>query len=144
MLRKILAGYGAIFGATFRFCLLLAVCLGTGVIVVLPLWTLASKKPDIYSAVFTILLLTVFLVVFFRLASKGFRTNPKAFMLSTLRKVTVICGLALSVYFILSWHRIIALFVLLATAAVYGFLAFGLQTDKQGTTITAHLPTKGE
>jgi hypothetical protein len=131
MIKKILAGYSSVLVAIIRFVALMAICVGAGFLVVWPLWRLASVDPVIYTIAFCVLALAV--VVFFAGSriKHAFTLNPRHFVVSLLRKLVIIAGIAIPVWLVMGWHRLAAGIVLLAAIAVYGYLAFVLDTGKR-------------
>ena len=131
MIKKILAGYSAILVVVVRFVALMAICVGAGFFVVWPLWRLASADPAIYTIAFCVLALAV--VGFFASSriKHAVTWNPRHFVVSLLRKIVIIAGIAIPVWLVMGWHRLAAGIVLLAAIAVYGYLAFALDTGKR-------------
>lgn len=128
MIRNILAGYRTVLFAVIRFMLLMAVCVGAGVLVVYPLWRLADSAPNVYTLVFSVALSAIVLFFAVSKAVPAFRRDPRKFVRSVVRKLVLCAGLVACVLLVLSWQRLAAVFVLLVTLALYGFLAFGMDS----------------
>ena len=126
MIGKILAGYRAAFASLFRFLALLAACVGSGFLIVYPLWRLADSNPSLYTLVFSILFFSLLAFIAAGRIRLSYSRDPSAFLRGLLRKAVLAAGLAASVVLVLEWKRALAGLALLATLAVYGFLAFGL------------------
>jgi len=131
MLKKILAGYAVVFTAVLRFAILMAVCAGTGILIVWPLWLLADANPSLYTLVFSVLAGSV--VVFFTAIKirAAVRRDPRRFFRSLARKMTLAAGLCACIALVLAWQRLFAGAVLILTLAVYGYLAFVLAPDSR-------------
>lgn len=128
MIRKILRGYSAVLGSTFRFVALIGVCIATGFLLVYPLWKLAVTRPDVYTLIFIIILSTVIVGILGITVKKAVSKNPKQFLLSLARKTVLAAGFIGIITLILSYERALALAVLIVTALVYGYLAFVLSS----------------
>jgi len=131
MFKKILAGYAAVFAAVLRFAVLMAVCAGTGILIVWPLWLLADTNPSLYTLVFSVLAGSA--AVFFAAARirAAIRRDPRRFFRSLARKLTLAAGLCTCIALVLAWQRLFAAAVLILTLAVYGFLAFVLAPESR-------------
>ncbi len=129
MLKKILAGYGSVLAALGRFLALLAVSVGAGFLVVYPLWKLADSNPSAYTVIFAILFcaLAGFLAV--RAIRRAIALDKRRFLRSLARKAVIVIGLASFVALVLARRVAVAFATLALTAALYGFLAFGLSRD---------------
>ncbi len=128
---RILKGYASLFKSLALFLALMAVCVGTGFLVVFPLWKLASAKPDIYTIVCAVVLCAIIAIFAGRGMVRAFRKDKRLFFISIARKLTIIAGICVPVWLVFSWHRIAAALALLAAAAVYGYLAFGLSSRRR-------------
>lgn len=131
MIKKILAGYSSVLVAVIRFVALMAICVGAGFLVVWPLWRLASADPAVYTVAFCVLALAVVALFAGSRIRLSFSRNPRHFVVSLLRKLVVIAGIAIPAWLVMSWRRLAAGIVLLAAIAVYGYLAFALDTGKR-------------
>jgi hypothetical protein len=129
MFKKIIDGYTIIIISLFRLVLLLGLCFFAGVLIVFPLWKLATARPDLYSLFFTLLFFALLLFLAVRLSLNSFRKNKKLFLFSLLRKATLFSGIFISVALVLNYQRLPAGLVLLGTIILYGFLAFGLSAS---------------
>jgi hypothetical protein len=127
--KKILLGYVTVFLAVLRFSILMAVCVGTGFLVVYPLWKLADSNPSAYTLVFTVIFLSLFIWFAGSRILNACIQDRRRFLLSLFRKLTLIAGIGSSVFLVLRYQRGIAAIVLLVTLGVYGFLAFALSPD---------------
>lgn len=126
MIGKIIAGYRAALTSLFRFLVLLAACMGLGFLIVYPLWRLADTNPSLYTLVFSLLFFSLLAFILSGRIRLAFSRNPSGFLHGLARKAVLAGGLAASVLLVLEWKRALAALVLLATLALYGFLAFGL------------------
>ncbi len=131
MFKKIIAGYAAVLVAVLRFTALMAVCIGTGILIVWPLWLLADTNPSLYTLVFSVLAgsAAVFFVAIRTRAA--IRRDSHRFLRSLARKLTLLAGICTCVALVFAWQRILAGAALLLTLAVYGFLAFVLPPDSR-------------
>jgi uncharacterized integral membrane protein len=129
VIKNILTGYAGILKGFLIFLALMAVCVGTGFLVVFPLWKLASAKPDAY----TILCGTIIGAVIAFFAGRGmiraFRADKRRFFISLARKLTLVAGICVPTGLVLASHRIAAGIALFAAIGVYGYLAFGLSSQ---------------
>lgn len=135
MFRKILKGYITVLWAVFRFLLLLAVCVGAGAVIVWPLWKLADSNPSAYTLVFTLLFLAITGFIVGSRIRLSIRRDPRRFLLSLARKLTIIAGILIPVALVLARQRAAALIAFLAAFALYGFLAFGLTSGKSSSVL---------
>lgn len=131
MIEKILSGYATLFKTLLIVVLLATVCFAAGILIVWPLWKLAASHPDIYTIVFISFFTLIVLWVVGNRMLISFKKNPRSFLFSILRKLTLLCGAFLIITLILTWHRSAAFFVLCGTTALYGFLAFVISPDIQ-------------
>lgn len=131
MLKQIISGYVTMFLAAVRFIILLAVCVGTGFLVVFPLWKLASTKPALYSLICLSLLGLLVAGLAFGRIRKALRLDSGHFFLSAARKLTLLAGIIGSIVLVLQYQRALAALTLLLTVALYGFLAFGLTANSR-------------
>ena len=130
MLKKIVAGYLTVIRTAFRFIVLMALCLGAGFVIVFPLWKLADTSPGLYTLVFAVLAGALGSWMIGRQMVRSFRRDPRHFLLSLFRKLTLAAGFVAAVFLVLAWKRTLAAAVVLATLALYGFLAFGIPDDR--------------
>ncbi len=129
MLKKILAGYGSILAALGGFLALMAVSVGAGFIIVYPLWKLADANPSAYTVIFAILFCALAGVLVLRAVRRAIALDRPRFFRSLARKAVIVGGLVSFVALVLA-HRVALAFAVLAlTAALYGFLAFGLSRE---------------
>lgn len=124
MLKKIVKGYAAVLLAFLRFVALMIVCIGTGFIVVYPLWKLADTSPSTYTLVFILLFLAVLIYFAGNRIRLAFLHDGRRFLMSVLRKATILAGIGTGIALVLNYQRAAAGAVILASLAIYGFLAF--------------------
>lgn len=134
MLKKIYLGYASICLSALRFFLLMAVCIGTGILFVYPLWKLADSQPGLYTIAFASLLCIFISVFAFNRIRAALRKDARRFIISLSRKATILGGILCSIGLVLNYQRAFAGLVVLLTIAVYGFLAFGLSTNMKNET----------
>lgn len=129
MLKKILAGYGSVLAALGRFIALLAISVGAGFVIVYPLWKLADSNPSAYTVIFAVLFCALSGYLVLRGVRRAIALDKPRFFRSLARKSVIVLGLVSFVALVLARHTGIALAALALTAALYGFLAFGLSRD---------------
>lgn len=127
---KIAIGYKSLFLKVCTFVLLLGGCILFSFCIVYPLWLLATQYTQIYTAV-SLLLFSIFLLFFIvKRSIKSYKTHPRRFLYSLIKKLILFGGLALFFIFIFAYHRILAFSVLILSLVVYGFVAFGFSEDR--------------
>ena len=127
---KIAVGYTSLFLKVCTFVLLLGGCILFSFCIVYPLWLLATQYTQIYTAV-SLLLFSIFLLFFIvKRSIKSYKTHPRRFLYSLIKKLILFGGLALFFIFIFAYHRILAFSVLILSLVVYGFVAFGFSEDR--------------
>lgn len=127
---KIAVGYKSLFLKVCTFVLLLGGCILFSFCIVYPLWLLATQYTQIYTAV-SLLLFSIFLLFFIvKRSIKSYKTHPRRFLYSLIKKLILFGGLALFFIFIFAYHRILAFSVLILSLVVYGFVAFGFSEDR--------------
>ena len=127
---KIVVGYKSLFLKVCTFVLLLGGCILFSFCIVYPLWLLATQYTQIYTAV-SLLLFSIFLLFFIvKRSIKSYKTHPRRFLYSLIKKLILFGGLALFFIFIFAYHRILAFSVLILSLVVYGFVAFGFSEDR--------------
>lgn len=131
MIGKIFRGYSAVLGSTIQFAALIGVCIGTGILLVYPLWHLAVRKPDVYTLVFCILL-SILALIFtgFRIRTAA-RKGISYLLLAAARKGVLLAGIVAFVLFTLRHERALALLSLPGTIFFYGYLAFVISPRKK-------------
>lgn len=124
MIGRILKGYLGLLASLARIAALASACVAAALVVVYPLWRLATGNPDAYTLVCGILfaLIAVFLAV--SRMRTAHRLDPARFRRSLLKFSILAVGLPLFVILVLSWHRLAAFALLLLTAAAWGAAAF--------------------
>jgi hypothetical protein len=131
MIKQIVSGYVGVLHSLIRFVILLAVCVCVALLIVYPLWSLATLRPNLYTVIFGILVggLLVFLAQSaFR---RSYKKNPRQFILKISGIMTLIIGLISAIALVLAFKRIFAGIVLVVTLCLYGFLAFGLSPESR-------------
>ena len=127
---KIAVGYKSLFLKVCTFVLLLGGCILFSFCIVYPLWLLATQYTQIYTAV-SLLLFSIFLLFFIvKRSIKSYKTHPRRFLYSLIKKLILFGGLALFFIFIFAYHSILAFSVLILSLVVYGFVAFGFSEDR--------------
>lgn len=126
MIKKIVTGYIGILYTLFRVVVLLAICVGIGLLIVYPLWSLATVHPNLYSLIFAVIVSA--LIIFLALSGfrRSFKKNPRRFILKLSGILTLIIGFISAIALVLAFQRLFAGIVLAVTFSLYGFLAFGL------------------
>lgn len=123
-------GYKSLFFKVCTSVLLLAGCLVFSFCIVYPLWLLATKYTQVYTAI-TVVLFSVFVVLFIvKRSVKGYKVNRRKFLYSLAKKLILLGGFILFFVFIFSYHRILAFSVLILSLVLYGFIAFGFSEDR--------------
>ena len=127
---KMAAGYRSLFFKVCTFVLLLGGCLVFSFCIVYPLWLLATRYTQVYTAI-TLTLFSI-LVLFFILkrSIKDYKTQPRKFLYSLIKKLILLGGFILFFIFIFDYHRILAFSVLILSLVLYGFIAFGFSEDR--------------
>ena len=131
MIKQIVSGYLGILYSLIRIVILLVVCVCVGVLIVYPLWSLATVRPNLYTLLFGILVGS--LLVFLALSSfrRSFKKNPRRFILKCAGILTLIIGFVAAIALVLAFQRLFAGIVLVLTLCLYGFLAFGLSPESR-------------
>jgi len=131
MIKQIVSGYLGILYSLMRIVILLVACVCVGLLIVFPLWSLATIQPNLYTIIFGIL---VGMIIVF-LAQSGFRhsfkKNPRRFVLKITGILTLIIGFVAVIALVLAFQRLFAGIVLVLTLCLYGFLAFGLSPESR-------------
>ncbi len=130
MIGTILRGYSAVLGSAIRFAALIGVCVGTGFLLVYPLWTLAVSRPDLYTLVFTTVLSAGIVLFFVLRARTSFKAGARSFLFGLARKAVLFSGVLAFVLLVLHYERTLAFISLLLTILLYGFIAFVLSPEK--------------
>ena len=127
---KMAIGYRSLFLKVCTFVLLLGGCLLFSFCIVYPLWLLATRYTQAYTAV-SLLLFSAFLLFFIvKRSIKGYKTHPRKFLYSLIKKILLLGGLGLFFIFIFAYHRILAFSALILSLVLYGFVAFGFSEDR--------------
>jgi hypothetical protein len=133
MIKEIISGYAGVLRTIAKVVALVAVCLAFGICIVWPLWYVASTHPDAYTTLFCVIAGAVAIVLFGFAAFRSFKKDHKAFLVHVASILVLVVGAIASVYLVLSFHRIIALAVVVITLIAYGFLAFALAPGAKKT-----------
>lgn len=127
---KLAAGYKLLFLKACTFVLLLGVCLLFSFCIVYPLWLLATRYTQVYTAISLLLFVALLLFFIVKRSIKSYKTHPRRFLHSLIKKLILFGGLILFFIFIFAYHRILALSVLILSLVLYGFVAFGFSEDR--------------
>ena len=127
---KLAAGYKFLFLKACTFVLLLGVCLLFSFCIVYPLWLLATRYTQAYTAISLLLFLALLLFFIVKRSIKSYKAHPRRFLHSLIKKLILFGGLILFFIFIFAYHRILALAVLILSLVLYGFVAFGFSEDR--------------
>lgn len=126
MIQEIVSGYVGVLRTIAKVVALVAVCLAFGICIVWPLWYIASTRPDAYTALFCAIAGAVAVGLSGFAAFRSFKKDRKAFLIRVASILVLAIGTVSSIALVLSFHRIIALAVVVLTLIAYGFLAFAL------------------
>ena len=124
------AGYKSFFFKVCTFVLLLGVCLLFSFCIVYPLWLLATRYTRAYTAISLLLFAALLLFFIVKRSIKSYKTHPRRFLHSLIKKLILFGGLLLFFIFIFAYHRILAFSVLILSLVLYGFVAFGFSEDR--------------
>ena len=127
---KIVAGYKAFFFKVCTFVLLFGACLLFAFCIVYPLWLLATQYTQIYTGITLVLFFALVLFFIVKRNIKNYKTHPRRFFYSLIKKLILFGGLILFFIFIFDYHRILAFSTLIITLVLYGFVAFGFSEDR--------------
>ena len=123
-------GYKFLFLKACTFVLLLGVCLLFSFCIVYPLWLLATRYTRAYTAISLLLFAALLLFFIIKRSIKSYKTHPRRFLHSLIKKLILFGGLLLFFIFIFAYHRILAFSVLILSLVLYGFVAFGFSEDR--------------
>ena len=126
MIRQIVSGYLGILRALMGIALILALCVGAGALIAWPLWKLATSDPSIYTVIFCILAAVIIALIAFSRIRAAFRRHPRSFLVRVASVLVLVLGFAGAIVLVLAWQRLLAAAAVIATLALYGFLAFGI------------------
>jgi len=129
MIRQIVSGYLGVLFSLVRIVLLLAVCVGVGLLIVYPLWSLATLRPNLYSILFAVLVGTLLLFLAISGFRRAYKKNPRRFVLKISGILALIIGFTSAIALVLAFQQLFAGIVLVVTLGLYGFLAFGLSKE---------------
>ena len=127
---KMATGYKFLFLKACTFVLLLGVCLLFNFCIVYPLWLLATRYTQAYTAISLLLFAALLLFFIIKRSIKSYKTHPRRFLHSLIKKLILFGGLLLFFIFIFAYHRILAFSVLILSLVLYGFVAFGFSEDR--------------
>ena len=127
---KIAAGYKAFFFKVCTFLLLFGACLLFAFCIVYPLWLLATRYTQIYTGITLVLFFALVLFFIVKRNIKNYKTHPRRFFYSLIKKLILFGGLILFFIFIFDYHRILAFSTLIITLVLYGSVAFGFSEDR--------------
>ena len=127
---KIAAGYKAFFFKVCTFVLLFGACLLFAFCIVYPLWLLATRYTQIYTGITLVLFFALVLFFIVKRNIKNYKTHPRRFFYSLIKKLILFGGLILFFIFIFDYHRILAFSTLIITLVLYGSVAFGFSEDR--------------
>lgn len=127
---KLASGYKTFFFRACTFILLFGACLLFSFCIVYPLWLLATRYTQVYTAV-TLLLFSALVSVFIiKRNIKNYKTHPRKFFYSLIKKLILLGGFILFFVFIFTYHRVSAILILILSFVLYGFVAFGFSEDR--------------
>ena len=127
---KIASGYKAFFFRACTFILLFGACLPFSFCIVYPLWLLATRYTQVYTAVTLLLFSALALVFIIKRNIKNYKTHPRKFFYSLIKKLILLGEVILFFVFIFTYHRVLAVSSLILSFALYGFVAFGFSEDR--------------
>ena len=127
---KIAAGYKSLFLKVCVFGLLLGGCLLFSFCIVYPLWLLATRYTQVYTAISLMLFLALLLFFMVKHSIKSYKTHPRKFLYSLIKKLILLGGFILFFIFIFAYHRVLAFSTLIVSLILYGFVAFGVSEDR--------------
>lgn len=124
------AGYKSLFFKVCTFVLLLGGCLLFSFCIVYPLWLLATRYTQVYTAISLMLFLALLLFFMVKHSIKSYKTHPRKFLYSLIKKLILLGGFILFFIFIFAYHRVLAFSTLIVSLILYGFVAFGVSEDR--------------
>ena len=127
---KIAAGYKAFFFKVCTFVLLFGACLLFSFCIVFPLWLLATRYTQVYTGMALVLFFAAILIFIVKRSIKSYKTCPRTFFYSLLKKLILLGGIILFLILLFTYHRILAVSVLILSLVLYGFVAFGFSEDR--------------
>ena len=127
---NIAAGYKSLFFKVCTFVLLLGGCLLFSFCIVYPLWLLATRYTQVYTAISLMLFLALLLFFMVKHSIKSYKTHPRKFLYSLIKKLILLGGFILFFIFIFDYHRVLAFLTLIVSLILYGFVAFGVSEDR--------------
>ncbi|MCI1209884.1 MAG: hypothetical protein LKF96_10620 [Treponema sp.] len=128
MLKKIADRYVKLFSSLGKILLLLAFCLGTGFIIVWPLWKWATSAPVSYTIAVAAALAGIILYFLFRRLHRKTKTE----LVTGLLKFCILAGgIVICILLVLHGHRFLALPVVLLMIFLYGMTGNGLKRSEK-------------
>ena len=127
---KIAAGYKTLFFKVCTFILLFGFCLLFSFCIVYPLWLLATRYTQVYTAISIALFFALLSVFIVKRSIKHYKAHPRKFLHSLIKKFILLAGFILFFIFIFAYHRVLALSALILSLVLYGFVAFGFSEDR--------------
>lgn len=127
---KMAAGYRSLFFKVCTVVLLLGGCLLFSFCIVYPLWLLATRYTQVYTAISLLLFSALLLFFIIKRSIKSYKTHPRKFLYSLIKKFILFGGFILFFIFIFAYHRILAFSTLIISLVLYGFVAFGFSEDR--------------
>lgn len=127
---KMAAGYRSLFFKVCTVVLLLGGCLLFSFCIVYPLWLLATRYTQVYTAISLLLFSALLLFFIIKRSIKSYKTHPRKFLYSLIKKFILFGGFILFFIFIFAYHRILAFSTLIISFVLYGFVAFGFSEDR--------------
>jgi len=124
------AGYKSLFFKVCTFVLLLGGCLLFSFCIVYPLWLLATRYTQVYTAISLMLFLALLLFFMVKHSIKSYKIHPRKFLYSLIKKLILLGGFILFFIFIFAYHRVLAFSTLIVSLILYGFVAFGVSEDR--------------
>lgn len=125
-----LTGYKTLFFKICTFVLIFGSCLLFSFLIVYPLWLLATRHTQIYTAAGLALFAALLLFFIVKRSIKKYKADPRRFFYSLIKKLILLGGVAAFFILIFAYHRILAFSVFVLSLIVYGFVAFGLSEDR--------------
>ena len=91
---------------------------------------MATRYTQIYTGITLVLFFALVSVFIVKRNIKNYKTHPRKFLYSLIKKLILLGGVILFFLFIFTYHRVLALSSLILSFALYGFVAFGFSEDR--------------
>ena len=127
---KMATGYKALFFKVCTFILLFGFCLLFSFCIVYPLWLLATRYTQVYTAVSLLFFSALLLFFIVKRSIKNYKAHPRKFLYSLVKKLILLGGIVLFFMLLFMYHRVLAVSALILSFVVYGFVAFGFAEDR--------------